>query len=77
MCLLAPHASLLQIRTTSFWHIYAGAFITDTVLDSTPYKLRELYDHYSILLDTFYINRIKLTLVSTPPGTVNTKMQLT
>ena len=46
----------------------------NTVLDSTYYKLRDIKN--KVLLDIFHINRLKLTYMFTPAGTVNTQQQL-
>ena len=72
--LLAPHASFPSTGTTRFSQGYVGPSVTDTVLDSTHYKLRDLENR--LLIDTFHINRLKLVFVSTPADTVNTQQQL-
>ena len=44
------------------------------MLDPTHFKFRDLENR--VLLYTFHINRIKLTSLSTPRGTVSNQMQL-
>ena len=54
--LLAPHASSIQTATAKFKHNYVRPLVTDTMLDSTHYKLKVLESRVS--LNTFHINRL-------------------
>ena len=63
VCLLAPHASALQMNTTKFKQDFIGPLFIDTALDKTHYRLK---DATGLLLDgTYHMNHIS-THTSTP-----------
>ena len=72
--LLAPHAPSPKTGIAKFHCHYIGLLVTDTVLDSTHNKLRDLGNR--VWIDTLSHNRLKLLFVSTPAGTVIIQQQL-
>ena len=69
VCLLAQHASALQMNTMKFKQDFIGPLLIDTALDKTHYRLK---DATGLLLDgTYHVNRIKKGSAHSPLGIVD------
>ena len=72
--LLPSQTSSLPNGKNTFHQVYLCPIASDTVLDSTHYKWRDLENRG--LEDSFHINSLRQPFVPTQMGTVTTQMQL-